>query len=274
MNRRWLVAAALPLSIAIAAPAFAKWGATGSGSANAVAATLSAPGKPETSGTVTASSVPLSWTAGSGVSGTIKYHVERAAFGGSNWTDVCSSTDAAPISGTSCTDNSVSGSSDYQYRVTGEIGGWRATSAISDKISTPAALVSPVVAISIPTANTDYANNGAMNNNCDSIASGVTGICGTYTPGSGTIGASGITLTIQRTVGATVTYWTGSSWSASSSSVTATKTTTGSKWSYALSYSQARTGVTNNTLATYSVTVTITDSNSKTGTATRSFTTH
>lgn len=138
-RRRWLIAAAIPAAVLMATPAFAKLSAAGAGGGSARATSITAPGAPTVNGTATSSSVPLQWTAASGPSGTLKYHVERAAFGGSSWTDVCGSTDAAPISGTSCSDGSVSASTDYQYRVTAEIGNWRKTSATSAKISTPAA---------------------------------------------------------------------------------------------------------------------------------------
>jgi hypothetical protein len=119
--------------------AAAAWTSTGSGAGGAGAVTITAPGAP-TAPAPTTTSVSLSWTAASGGVASYRYHVERAAFGGSTWTDVCGSTDAAPIDALSCTDATVTGSSDYQYRVTAELGNWRKASATSAKISVPAGL--------------------------------------------------------------------------------------------------------------------------------------
>jgi hypothetical protein len=119
--------------------AAAAWTSTGSGAGGAGAVTITAPGAP-TAPAPTTTSVSLSWTAASGGGASYRYHVERAAFGGSTWTDVCGSTDAAPIDALSCTDATVTGSSDYQYRVTAELGNWLKASATSAKISVPASM--------------------------------------------------------------------------------------------------------------------------------------
>lgn len=123
-----------------ATQAFAAWSLSGTGTGDAAAGSLTAPGKP-TAPTPTGGSVSLSWSAGSVTGGgTVEYHVERALFGTTSWADACGSTDASPITGTSCTDSTVTAETDYQYRVTSEFASWRKTSAVSDKITVPATI--------------------------------------------------------------------------------------------------------------------------------------
>jgi hypothetical protein len=123
----------LPLLLALGATgAYAWFSSTGSGSATASTGTLTAPGKPAvpTSG----GTVNLSWTEATvSGGGTVNYHVERRDEPGSTWTDVCGSTDAAPITGTSCSDTPGSGT--FVYRVTSRYASWHTVGAESDPVA-------------------------------------------------------------------------------------------------------------------------------------------
>jgi hypothetical protein len=139
VNRRLIVATAAIAVVGLgSAGAFAAWTKPGTGNGSAKAGQLSGPGTPSV-GTITATSVQLSWAAATAGTATVKYHVERQPFGGGTVTDVCGSTDAAPISGTSCTDSTVTGSNNYQYQVTAETSNWRNQGGTTGKISTPPA---------------------------------------------------------------------------------------------------------------------------------------
>lgn len=125
--------------------------------------------------------------------------------------------------------------------------------------------VAPTVSVTFPAASTNYNSTGAFNNQC----SGNDGICGTATAGSGSLAAGSTTVTIRRTVSSTVTYWSGSAWSASSTTLATTGTTS---WRYGITFANVRAGLSNGTSATYLVSATVTNT-AGTNSATRTFTT-
>jgi hypothetical protein len=130
-KKRLTLVGILVIALASAIGAFAYWTTTGTGSASASAGTLTAPGKPSVP--VTAGTVNLSWSAATvSGGGTVKYHVERRNNPGSTWTDVCGSTDAAPITATSC--SNTPGNGTFVYRVTSRYASWHTVGAESDPV--------------------------------------------------------------------------------------------------------------------------------------------
>lgn len=144
MTRRRLATVAVTSAVVLGTTvtAFAAgWSAMGGGAASAKAATLTAPGKPVPNGTATTSSIPISWTAAGGVqTSAIGYWVQRATFGGTDWTSVCGSTAGSPIWATSCSDStSITAGGKYQYQVTSVVGGWKVAGPTSAEIDAAAA---------------------------------------------------------------------------------------------------------------------------------------
>ena len=128
-SRRLLTAFVAIVAVLGAVTAWAYWTSVGTGSGSTSVGTLTAPGKASTS--LTGGDVSLSWSAAT-VSGgdTVKYHVERRPDPGATWSDVCSSTDAAPIAALSCTD--VPGTGSFVYRVTARYASWHTAGPESD----------------------------------------------------------------------------------------------------------------------------------------------
>jgi hypothetical protein len=153
------LAAALVAVLAVAAWAF--WTTSGAGTAVGSVGTLSAPGQPTTS--PSGASIDLNWSAASvSGGGTVGYHVERRANSGSTWSDVCGSSDAAPITATSCTDTPTFGS--YVYRVTARFNSWHTTGAESDPASpgdpTPPSFGSPALSFATSGGSAFYPGTG------------------------------------------------------------------------------------------------------------------
>jgi large repetitive protein len=154
-KKRLTLVGVLVIALASAIGAIAYWTSQGSGSASAGVGTLTAPGKPSVP--VTAGTVNLSWTAATvSGGGTVKYHVERRTNPGSTWTDVCGSTDAAPITGLSC--SNTPGSGTFVYRVTSRYASWHTVGAESDPVTANGDTTAPVVTLTAP------ANNSATTN--------------------------------------------------------------------------------------------------------------
>lgn len=225
------------------------WSRAGSGAglgrAGGVSAvTVSVPGSTVTNGTVA-----VSWTAATAPSGaTITYVVDRKS--GSTYTSVCG-TGTTPTAATSCSDTSVPNGT-YQYRVTAMVGANWATASLDSGTVTVTASSPPTVTIDKPTANQNFSNGGAMNNNCPSS---VTGVCGTATAGSGTLNVGDVKLVLSRLNGSTTEYWSGSAWGTTLVSLTTTGST-GTAWSYAITYAQLRASVSGAITYTASASVT------------------
>ena len=133
---RLTLLAVLLVALASAVSAIAYWTTTGTGSASAGAGTLTDP--TGLSHSVTNGTVNLTWFAASvSGGGTVSYHVERRNHPGSTWTDVCGSSDAAPIAATSCSDTPGNGT--FVYRVTARYASWHTTGAESSLITIEAA---------------------------------------------------------------------------------------------------------------------------------------
>lgn len=168
-HRRLVVAGTVASLVAVGSvAALAQWSRTALGSGASKASHATAPGTPLSNGTNTATQIPIKWVAGSAGSATVKYWVERADFGGSTWSNACGSTEAAPITGTNCTDTGLTQTHDYQYRVTVIDGKWEKTSGTSGKLTT----ATPVshsftvsAATSTPTAGTSFTVTITAKNN-------------------------------------------------------------------------------------------------------------
>ncbi|MCW3016576.1 MAG: Fibronectin type domain protein [Solirubrobacterales bacterium] len=131
-SRRLTVIGVLAVILTAVVGAVAFWTTSGSGSANASIGTLSAPGTPSVPRT--GATVNLSWSAATVTGGgTVKYHVERRDDPGSTWTDVCGSTDAAPITATNCDDTPGTGT--FAYRVTSRYASWHTTGPESNLVA-------------------------------------------------------------------------------------------------------------------------------------------
>jgi len=169
-RRRSLIVLVAVALVALGAVAWAHWSTSGSGTAVGSVGTLTAPGKPSTS--VSGSTISLGWSAAAlSGGGSVGYHVERRSASGSTWTDVCSSSDAAPIASLGCSDTPSSFGS-YVYRVTARYATWRTAGAESDPVSptdaTPPSFGSPALSFAIlggaayyPGSGTSVYYNGA-----------------------------------------------------------------------------------------------------------------
>lgn len=171
-----VAATAITASVAVAA-----WQVIGTGSGSVGVADLATPGKP--AATVTNLSVALSWAKSTTPTGAdASYKVERAAFGGSSWTQVCVASHTPPAvtsTGTSCTDV-TSTAADYQYRITSVFQQWTTVGAISDKVTTTSSAVpaaSQPTSLSITNANGVYVHSGIVTAVASSVVipSSVTG---------------------------------------------------------------------------------------------------
>jgi hypothetical protein len=159
MTKRRLLLAILPILVLLGAVGgWAYWTTTGSGTASASNGTLTAPGKPSVP--TTAGTVNLSWSdATVSGGGTVKYHVERRNDPGSTWTDVCGSTDAAPITATSC--SNTPGNGTFVYRVTSRYASWHTASPESDPVAVNGDTTVPYV-VSVNRVGTSPTNAGTV----------------------------------------------------------------------------------------------------------------
>jgi hypothetical protein len=159
MRPRRKIAFATAVAIALAAivGALAYFAGVGTGTGNAAVGTLTAPGKPSVP--TAGGTVNLSWAAATAGGGTVKYHVERRPDPGSTWTDVCASTDAAPITGTSCSDTPGGGT--FVYRVTARYASWHTTGPESDPV-TAAVVGAKLVFTTSPQALTAGTTSGTI----------------------------------------------------------------------------------------------------------------
>ena len=246
------------LLVVLTGTAYAAWTTTGGGTGSVSATTLNPPPSATATGaspTTVLVSVPAAPSTGAPPSG---YRVDRTSPSAAS--GVCTITGSTG----SCT-AAASGTGAQTYSVVslrGAFPAWTST-ALTGVTGTPTGATPPTVAVSQPTAGQSFGNSGSMNNNCPSST---TGICGTAAAGSGTI--TSVVLTLQRTLGATVTFWSGSAWTSGSTSLAATGTTA---WRYAIDYGQLRAGATGS--ASYSAVVTVTNSSAGTASTTRTFTT-
>ncbi|OLR91964.1 fibronectin type III domain-containing protein [Actinokineospora bangkokensis] len=125
----------LLLAGVVATPAIAFWRATGTGSGTGSTTTLN----PPTGVTAPASSpttVPVSWTASTGIPAPSGYYVLRTSSGGTS--AACGSSATSLITGTSCSDTGVAAGT-YTYRVVAVYRSWTATSAASGSVTVTAA---------------------------------------------------------------------------------------------------------------------------------------
>lgn len=183
-----MVATAALAAFASAGIAYASWSTTNTGSGTSQAVAVTAPGAPTLNGTATSSSIPVQWTAGSVGGATVKYWVQRADFGGSTYSDACGSSQATPITGTSCTDTGLASPHDYQYQVTVIAGNWQKTGAVSGKLSTAAS--AQTVSASLLASATDITGSSSTTVTGVSGTAGKTLLIMVYRDAS----ASGITL--------------------------------------------------------------------------------
>jgi hypothetical protein len=241
--------------------ALAQWTTTGAGTGSVTTTTITAPTAANAAG-ASATTVTVSVTAGPSSGAPVHgYRVDRtspAPASGVCFITGTTGSCTAPASGTGTQTYSI-----VSYRGTTSLQYWQ-SAPLAGITGTP--LTAPTVTVDKPTAGQSFANSGQMNNNCPSSQ---TGVCGTATAGSGTLGSGAVTLTLRRTVGSTVTFWNGSAWTSSSSTLTASGTTA---WLYSIGYSTLRAGGASGT-ATYLVSVTVTDSSGSTASTTRTFTT-
>lgn len=119
-RRPIVVALVLLVLLLTAAPASARWAATGTGSGKAVARTLPAPTK--VTATCAAVLLPrgidVTWVAATPAVPGTTYDVARSADRGATWTTV-----ATGLTATSLNDRPTSAGS-VRYRVTAQVGGW------------------------------------------------------------------------------------------------------------------------------------------------------
>jgi hypothetical protein len=157
-----VAAATAVLTLATGGLALGAWQKAGTGSGASQAATLAAPGKP--AGTPTGLSVALSWTGSlTPTGGAASYAVERALFGGSTWTQVCTASHN-PGTATSCTDTTPSGG-DYQYRVISVLAtSWRSTSPVSNAVTAVAATAAPSAPDLLPADDSGVSSSDDITN--------------------------------------------------------------------------------------------------------------
>jgi hypothetical protein len=207
MSKRLLiVAGSLAAFLALTVGVWAYFTSTGTGTATASTGNLSAPGKPNVP--ATAGTVNLSWSAAIvSNGGTVKYHVERRNDPGSTWTDVCSSSDAAPITATNCSD--APGNGTFVYRVTARFASWHTQGPESDPVTINGDTTAPYV-LSIDRAGSSPTNAGTVDWTV-TFSESVTGVdmtdftlvrSGGLTGGSVTsVTGSGATRTVSASTG-------------------------------------------------------------------------
>lgn len=131
-----VVAVVGALTLAFASPALARWSTSGLGSGTASTGTLNAPTDVTATSTAGTGSARVDWTA-SAVSGTAVaptgYRVKRTNSVTGSVSTACAS-DTTPVTGTSCTDSSVSDGT-YSYTVIAVRGSWSASSSASGSVT-------------------------------------------------------------------------------------------------------------------------------------------
>ncbi|HVM04551.1 MAG TPA: Ig-like domain-containing protein [Acidimicrobiales bacterium] len=190
---------------------------TGTGTAAAGVGELTAPAAPTVPGTVSGTTVPVSWTGVAAPEGaaSVAYWVRRHA--GATATDVCGSSLASPIlpgdGARSCDDTGVA-SGTYTYSVTAVWRSWTAASPASAPVSVNADAAGPTIDVTFPAAGAAY-RGATWDSGCSSS------ICGTAADSSG---VTGVQVSLRQGSG---NYWNGSSFSSADEVlVTATGTTT------------------------------------------------
>lgn len=139
-RRRLLLVPAILLSLVLGLPttALAYWTTTGSGNGSGVTAGLAAP-IASAARTAGGNTVVVSWIPSANNGSPSGFHVQRAPDGTQAWTDVCG-TDAAPITGSSCS-NPITTTGSWKFRVIAHKGSWRSTSnettAVATEVSKP-----------------------------------------------------------------------------------------------------------------------------------------
>ena len=190
-SRRIVVATAAVAAFASGAGiAFAAWSTTIGGSGTSQAVSVTAPGAPTANGSSTATAIPIQWTAGSVGGATVSYWVQRADFNGSTYSDACSSTQAAPITGTSCTDTGLASSHDYQYKVTVIAGNWQKSGGVSGKLSTAASANLAITSVAPGSNKASFGGTGGANGATITV----------YVCSAGTCGSSNNTTSATATV--------------------------------------------------------------------------
>jgi hypothetical protein len=215
--------------------AFAFWQTTDSSHPAAASATsLSQPSVSATEASAT--SVKVSWTAGSQPTGT-QYQVVRNP--GASQVTVCT----VPASTSNCTDSGLSSATTYNYSVTAVLGAWSSAGTASFTTSS--------LTITTPTSSSTFGTNWGGS------------IAGTSSAASGT-SISNVQVSIQQGGGS---CWTGSgnTWTAACPHYVATSGTV-SNWTLSLPIGDL------NSVNTYHITAQATDSLSIASTATSSFT--
>jgi hypothetical protein len=217
------IAAVVAMSLALASvggAAWSFWTAAGTGAGAAAAGTLTAPAPPSVPGSVTGTTVAVTWT---GVtppvsSETAAYWVRRWA--GATASDACASSAASPIlpgaGAKACNDTSVVTGS-YTYTVTAVWRSWTAASGPSGTVAVTNDAAGPTLDVSFPAAGGVYRTAG-WNDGCSGA------VCGTAADSSG---VSGVAVSVRQGAGS---YWTGSSFAGSTEALhPATGTTS---WSF------------------------------------------
>ena len=215
--------------------AFAFWQTTDSSHPAAASATsLSQPSVTATEASAT--SVKVSWTAGSQPTGT-QYQVIRNP--GASQVTVCT----VPASTSNCIDSGLSSATTYNYSVTAVLGAWSSAGTTSFTTSS--------LTITSPSSGSTFGANWGGS------------IAGTSSPATGT-SVSNVEVSIQQGSGS---CWTGSgnAWTAACPNYVVTGGTV-SNWTLSLPIGDL------NSVNTYNITAQATDSLSISATATSSFT--
>lgn len=256
-----VVALALVGTAAQAAWSTAGTGA-GAGRATAVQAPASAAAAP-TSGSGS-NSITVTWTVPSSGPAPSGYRVDRV----SPAQTICT----VPASVLTCADGGRTAGTTYGYTVTSLLATWTGLTAQSASGTTSATTDPPTVSVTHPLTNgTAFTTEAAWNAGCATATTG--DICGSTTPFAGRT-IAGVVYMLTRTPLAS-NCWNGASWvtCTQAPAIAATYSSATGTWSAGLAYSNQvlLANLSNNEVASLTLTVTATDSAGAQGTSTRTF---